>query len=221
MPVANSEMSGSKGARTRAQVIQGALRALCANGVSATTTRKIAEESGVHLATLHYHFESKGALLMAVLGHLIDETTTAMRVEAQDRTDIVACIEELLTAAWRLMMRTRNLQIVQYELTLYAFREGAEWLAMHQYDAYVNLYRGALLAIAERTRELTPSDCTALARFMLAGIDGLLLQQLAKPNRGRSATGIAALIQSAQTYALALRKERKASNRRARAAWAI
>lgn len=221
MLVASSKMPGSKGAKTREQVIRGALRALCASGVAATTTRKIAEELGVHLATLHYHFDSKAALLLAVLGHLIDETTTAMRVEAQGRTDIAACIEELLTAAWRLTMRTRNLQIVQYELTLYAFREGAEWLAVHQYDAYVNLYRGTLLAIAERTRELTPSDCVALARFMLAGIDGLLLQQLAKPDRGRSATGIAALIRSSQSYALALRRNRKASNRRKRAIWAV
>ena len=54
-------------------------------------------------------------------------------------------------------MQTRVLQIVQYELTLYALREGAQWLADQQYDAYVQMYRDFLIAVCEKTGELTPS----------------------------------------------------------------
>jgi hypothetical protein len=35
-------------------------------------------------------------------------------------------------------------------------------------------------------------------RFMLAGVDGLLLQELAKPNQARSKRGIEALIRATQ-----------------------
>jgi AcrR family transcriptional regulator len=206
-PSLEQQMSITKSARTRNRVIEGALRALCSSGVLATTTRKIAAESNVHLATLHYHFQSKGALLLAVFEHLISEITATYRVETKGSTDVTTCIEHVLKAAWRFLMRTRDLQIVQYELTLYALREDAQWLAVHQYDSYVNVYRDILLDVAKRTGELDTGGCTALARFILAGIDGLLLQELAKPNRARSMKGLEALIKSAQQYALALRKD--------------
>lgn len=209
-------MSSAKGARTRNQVIQGALRALCSSGVLATTTRKIAAESNVRLATLHYYFESKSALLLAVFEHLIGEITATYRGETEGSRDIATCIQQMLRGAWRFLVRTRDLQIIQYELTLYALREGAEWLAVHQYHSYINVYRDILLDVAKRTGELDAGGCTALARFMLAGIDGLLLQELADPNGTRSKRSLEALIRSAQFYADALRADARASNKRAR-----
>jgi AcrR family transcriptional regulator len=194
-------MSKTKSDETRSRVIQGALRALCTIGVIGTTTRKIAAESNVHLATLHYHFDSKSALLLAVLEVLIDEMTVALRDEVKSSGDAEECIEEALRAAWRFVARTRDLQIVQYELTLYALREGAQWLAERQYDAYVKVYRDILLNVAKKTNELSPAACGAVARFMLAGVDGLILQELAKPNRARSRRSLEALIRSAQNYA--------------------
>ena len=80
-----------------------------------------------------------------------------------------------MRAAWRWVMQTRTLQIVQYELTLYALREGADWLAERQYDAYVQLYYGFLLRAVGGTGDLTPGDCKAAAHFMLAGVDGLIV----------------------------------------------
>ena len=202
-------MSSTKSERTANQVIQGALRALCSNGVQATTTRKIATEAKVPLATLHYHFESKGSLLMAVLKHLIDETTSALRIDAKESTDVASCVEQLLRAAWQFLVQTRDLQLVQYELTFYALREGAQWLAERQYDAYVNLYRDLLFNVAKQSGALNASDCAALARFILAGIDGLLIQELAKPSRSRSIKGLEVLIRAGQSYALLLQKERR------------
>lgn len=199
----------TKGDATRAQVIEGAIRVLSATGVIGATTRKIAAESGVRLATLHYHFDSKSALLLAVFEALIDEMTLAFREEIKDSSSLDDCIEQVLKAAWRWVTQTRVLQIVQYELTLYALREGAQWLADQQYDAYVRVYLDFLIAVSKRTGELSPSGCTAVARFMLASVDGLLLQELAKPNQARSKRGIEALIRAAQIYARSLAPERE------------
>lgn len=198
----------TKGDATRARVIEGAIRALSTVGVMAVTTRKIAAESGVRLATLHYHFDSKSALLLAALEVMIDEMTLALREEVKSSTGLDDCIEQVLKASWRWVTRTRVLQIVQYELTLYALREGAQWLADQQYDAYVRLYRDFLIAVSEKTGELTSADSAAVARFMLAGVDGLILQELAKPSQARSKRSIEALIRATQVYARSLVPER-------------
>jgi AcrR family transcriptional regulator len=210
MTTAEREQLGAKGERTRRQIIAGALQALQAGGVATTTTRDIAASAGVRLATLHYHFESKSALLLAVLEHLIIETTAALREEAGDTTDIASCIREVLRAGWRFFTRTLGLQIVQYELTLYALRrDDAAGLAGLQYDAYIKVYQNILAGVAARTGELDAAGCADVARFMLAGIDGLLLQELAKPNRNRSSRAIEALIEAAQGFASGLSKNRK------------
>ena len=50
-----------------AQIIAAAYRAIARQGVAAITTRTLAGEAGVNLATLHALLGGKDALLMAVL----------------------------------------------------------------------------------------------------------------------------------------------------------
>ena len=198
-------MPQTKGEATRDKVIQGAMRALAQHGVTATTTRKIAAECGVPLATLHYHFDSKSALLLAVLDTINEETVAALRADQRDSVDLPTCIAQALRAAWRFIERTRDLQVLQYELTMYALREDAGWLAEQQYDSYLKLWRELLLPAARRTGELDAAGCTALARFILAGFDGLILQELARPGKARGRKGIEVLIRATQEYARSLR----------------
>ena len=51
---------------TRTQIIEAARRRLLANGYAGLSTRKVAEEAGVPLSQLHYHFGSKGGLIRAL-----------------------------------------------------------------------------------------------------------------------------------------------------------
>ena len=193
-------MAKGKSELTRTRIIKGAIRALCASGVGGATTRKIAAEAGVQLATLHYHFDSKSALLLAALDAMIVEMSDALRVEVRPSTDLETCVDQILKASWRWVMQTRDLQILQYELTLYALREGAAWLAVRQYDAYVRVYFELLRASPQGPNTLTVAECRTVARMMLAGIDGLILQELATPNRNRSKRSVEALIRSTQSY---------------------
>jgi AcrR family transcriptional regulator len=193
-------MSKLKGERTRAQIIEGAVRALAEVGVLGVTTRKIAAAAGVQLAALHYHFQSKSELLLAVLDWLIGEMTRALRDGGETSETLDKSVEQILGASWRWVMQSRMLQVVQYELTLYALREGAAWLAERQYDAYVEVYADLLQSASPAARSLTPEQVRAVARFMLAGVDGLILQELAKPNRARSTQSVEALIRSTQDY---------------------
>jgi AcrR family transcriptional regulator len=209
-------MAQAKGERTRAQIIDGAVRALSKTGVVGATTRKIAAESNVQLATLHYHFDNKSAILLAVLEVLNGDMALSLRDQVKRVADVDECIGQVLRAGWRVLMQTRSLQVVQYELTLYALREGAAWLAERQYEAYMQLYLDFLRSIPERESGLSLEDCRALTRFMLAGIDGILLQELAKPNRARSKRGIEALIGATKSYARVLRTARREGGAAAR-----
>ena len=51
---------------TRTLIIGAARRRLLADGYAGLSTRKVAEEAGVPLSQLHYHFGSKGGLILAL-----------------------------------------------------------------------------------------------------------------------------------------------------------
>src|SRR5690242_9796474 len=98
----------TKSDMTRAQIIQGALQALERTGVIGTTTRRIAAEANVQLAALHYHFESKGALLVAVLEALIEEIAERLRADrAGTEPSLDDRIEILIRGTWRSIMQSR------------------------------------------------------------------------------------------------------------------
>jgi AcrR family transcriptional regulator len=52
---------------TRSLILDAARRRLFANGYGGLSTRKVAEEAGVPLSQLHYHFGSKQGLFLALL----------------------------------------------------------------------------------------------------------------------------------------------------------
>jgi AcrR family transcriptional regulator len=56
-------------ADTRATIMKAARNRLLADGYAGLSTRKVAEEAGVSLSQLHYHFGSKGGLILALLAN--------------------------------------------------------------------------------------------------------------------------------------------------------
>ena len=52
---------------TRSLILDATRRRLLADGYGGLSTRKVAEEAGVPLSQLHYHFGSKQGLILALL----------------------------------------------------------------------------------------------------------------------------------------------------------
>jgi AcrR family transcriptional regulator len=52
--------------RTRTEILDAARRRLLADGYAGMSTRRVADEAGVPLSQLHYHFGSKGGLIRAL-----------------------------------------------------------------------------------------------------------------------------------------------------------
>lgn len=161
----------------RGAIIAAAITVLASDGIAAATTRKIATEAGVNQAMLGYYFGSKDDLLFAVLQELMNQAQEVVRATRTNQHDLRTMISESLTAFWETVERQPELQIMQLELTLYATRRPASaWLAKQQYDGYgaviAQLFRDGCLQAGQTCA--VPLD--ALARFVMGGLDGLILQ---------------------------------------------
>ena len=168
-----------KGLATRDRIIAGARDALEKDGIESLTTRKIAASADVRLATLHYYFDSKESILLAVLEDMIGDMSVSYEAAALAR-DPDACIAELLRLIWFYIRKTRERQIAQYELTIYALRtNNAQWLAERQYKAYIDFYSRFVPDVPGLSEDERTRISKSLARFILIGIDGLILQAFA------------------------------------------
>ncbi|KVN23077.1 hypothetical protein WJ63_21135 [Burkholderia pyrrocinia] len=185
----------AKREQLKAKIIQGAIDALAESGPAAVTTRKIAAKAGVNLATLHYYFESKDALLIGALEAIVAQMSQAFEIGLTEQLDFAGCIEGVIRNSWNLIKATRNIQILQYELTLYTLRnEEARSLAKLQYDSYCKLYEDSFRQCLRDVKVAPTIDLAELARFVVAGMDGLILQYLADPDDERANRGLQNLI---------------------------
>jgi AcrR family transcriptional regulator len=186
----------SKREQLKDRILQGAIRAMVDVGPAAGTTRKIAEAADVNLATLHYYFANKDALLIGTLETMVHEASTVLREGLDTRSTLDKTIDSLLTNAWTLICSGLENQILQYELTLYVLRSKEEAaVAKWQYDEYCRIY-SSLFAEAGEREGVPAIDYRAIARFVVAGIDGLILQHLSDPDEKRSWAGVQLLAEA-------------------------
>lgn len=107
------------GDATPVRIIEAARSRLLADGYAAMSTRKVADEAGVPLSQIHYHFGGKRGLLLAMLDHedrrLVDRqrgmyaTPTSLAERYDQACDFldedmasgyVRVLHEMLAAGW-------------------------------------------------------------------------------------------------------------------------
>ncbi|ELZ69172.1 TetR/AcrR family transcriptional regulator [Haloferax sp. Atlit-10N] len=71
-------------AETRAEILEATNRALCEHGYAGLTVQRIAEESSVTSAAIHYHFDTKEELLNAFLDDRIERFESKLSCGASD-----------------------------------------------------------------------------------------------------------------------------------------
>lgn len=186
----------------RTEIIDATIRVLARDGIAETTTRKIAAEANVNQATLRYYFGSKDDLLFAVLQKMMSMTADIVRSAASMQGNIRDIIANSLTAFWAHVEETPELQVMQYELTLYALRHPASaWLAKQQYDGYSAVVETICQEAYTATGQTCALPFAELARFMIGGLDGLILQFISDRDTGRARRDLVHLISA--TIALA------------------
>jgi len=181
----------------RAEIITAAIRVLARDGIAATTTRKIATEARVNQAMLGYYFGSKDDLLFAVLQAMMQTTREIVQTAAAVSADsgLRSAIAESITAFWTHVERAPELEVMQYELTLYALRHpDSAWLAKQQYDGYCSVVETAFQEIYTAAGQACAIPFAELARFTVGGIDGLILQYISDRDTARARRDLTNLI---------------------------
>ena len=113
-------------------------------GFEATSLRTITQIAGVNLAAVNYHFQSKEALLLAVLGRRAEEVNRR-RLELLDRAEAKgdATVEEILEALFRPVLESgpnlpRLLIRLQYLESQELFRQ--------VFDSYMKAIKHRMMA---------------------------------------------------------------------------
>lgn len=160
----------------REQLVDAAIEVLATAGLAGTTTRAVTDQAGLALGAFHYAFTSKDELLAAVLSRRAGYLEQALREALTDVTDVDEIIANLGTVALRLVRDERPLLLALYELTVHALRHPhLRPVAAEQYDRSVAVVRSALLEVDP---DRTNRDADELARFVVATLDGLIIQDL-------------------------------------------
>jgi len=85
---------------TKSAIIDATNRALCEYGYAELTMQQIADESSLTTASIHYHFDTKEALLNAFLDDLIDRFESKLASEATDpRERLTAFLDAAFTSS--------------------------------------------------------------------------------------------------------------------------
>jgi AcrR family transcriptional regulator len=173
------------------QIVAAARVVIWRDGVAGTTVRAVAQEAGIPLGTLQYVFPAKQQLLRAVIEDLVEELASNLMSSVPPGCDVEYAIGHGIRTFWNDLVvgDAEGVQLTQYELTTYALRTaGLEELARWQYERYTDVVAGWL------QRAATPVDSRRLARLVVAGIDGLILQYVVNPDPDRGREDIEAMI---------------------------
>lgn len=174
------------------QVVRAARKVLMRSGVGGLTMRRVASEAGITLGTLHYVFPSKDLLLKSVLEDVGDEISALLQASINVEGGLETAIPEGIRTFWSaLVVGNPDLQLMQYELTIYAIRTpGIQYLAQEQYEKYCSVVAEWCQSAADIAGETCAVSFAELARMIVAGVDGLILQYLSCMDVGRATADI-------------------------------
>ena len=179
------------------QLVAAAQAVLIRDGVGRLTMRAVAAEAGVLLGTVTYVFPSKEMLLRAVIEDVTAGIAEVLKSSADTGRGLEHAIREGAQRFWTTLVEDQEgLQIIQYELVIYALRTpGLEGMARWQYDRYARIVAAWCQEAASHAGETCAVRFDTLARVLVAGIDGLILQYVCDPDMTRAREDLQAVIE--------------------------
>ncbi|WP_030671790.1 TetR/AcrR family transcriptional regulator [Streptomyces sp. NRRL B-1347] len=189
-------------AERRPQLIKAAIALMTREGVAAGSTRAIAAELGVAQATVHYTFGTKEDLYRAVMRQLSQDMVAQVRESSPTDAGFEETVATLAGALWRTVREQPTSHQLLTELTMFALRTPALHEALESHFREVHDTTAQLVTeAAERTGQQLSVPADTIARFLLAGFDGLILQRLALPDEEAELHIVQALAASAAALA--------------------
>ncbi|GAA3809016.1 TetR family transcriptional regulator [Streptomyces coacervatus] len=188
-------MAHVSAAERRPQLIKAAIDLMAREGVAAGSTRAIAAELGVAQATVHYTFGTKEELYRAVMEQLTQDLVAQVERAAPTEASFEDTIATLAEALWRTVLEQPASHQLLTELSMFALRTPHLQEALHGHQRDITAVTTKLISEAcERTGHQLNQPAETIARFFLAGFDGLTMQHLSLPDEKAEEVCMRALI---------------------------
>ena len=182
-------------AERRPQLIKAAIAFMAREGVAAGSTRAIAAELGVAQATVHYIFGTKEGLYRAVMEQLTQDLIAQVERAAPTDAGFEQTVGALAAALWHTVREQPASHQLLTELSHFALRTPALNEALESHYRRVTEVTARLVSeAAERTGQPLAQPAETIARFFLAGFDGLTMQHLALPDEEAEHTCLQAFV---------------------------
>ncbi|WP_280783915.1 TetR/AcrR family transcriptional regulator [Rhodococcus opacus] len=175
----------------RAQLVESALIVAETGGLDSVTARAVANEAGVSLGLLHFRFESMDELVTTMGESLILELSESLQAGFGHIREVselrgLPGLRQLLSVGiggmWPIIRATPDRQLLTYEITAHSLRRAATdpttAAAVRQYQTMDDEAVRFLEVCAELTGVSWRTSAADVARFALAGLDGLVLRWL-------------------------------------------
>jgi AcrR family transcriptional regulator len=158
----------------RAALIEAALRVIARQGVAEATTRAIAAEAKMSLASLHYAFGSRDELIAAVIAHVVQRQAGAALGALDPRADMVTIVRQGFRAYLAVIAADPEQEQALAELTQYALRTPNLTISARQvYESYYSAAEQLLVTVAEATGHEWTRPLGEMARIIVTLTDGL------------------------------------------------
>jgi DNA-binding transcriptional regulator YbjK len=164
----------------RVELVRAALRVIAERGVSAATTRAIVAEAGMPLASFHYAFESRDAMMRELVGFVVENESVAVFESFRFGSDLRGSIRNALIAYLETLTADPGHEQVMSEIMQYALRTpGLEHLARDQHARYRAVVADLLVTGALNANVVWSLPVEEVARLVVTVTDGITLGWLA------------------------------------------
>ncbi|TMG18025.1 MAG: TetR/AcrR family transcriptional regulator [Chloroflexi bacterium] len=161
-------------------LVQAAFNQIAERGFEGLRTREVAAEVGVNIATLHYYFPTKEALIRGVIAHAMQRFRTTLAPHGVSGDPL----RRHLRAVRTLLRDEPQVGAVMGELALRSARDASLAQIMREtYDAWHRTLRG-LLKRAARDEQLAPElNSDDVAALIMATLTSMTLPTVASAQR--------------------------------------
>jgi AcrR family transcriptional regulator len=161
----------------REALVGAAFRQIAERGFEGLRTREVAAEAGVNIATLHYYFPTKEALIRAVVEHAMDRFRSTLAPQEPGPIQL----RDHLRSVRRLLQNEPELGAVMAELALRSARdETIAAILSETYAAWHKTMRGLLRHGVKEGRLRAGVDSDAVAALVIATLTAMMLPPIAR-----------------------------------------
>jgi AcrR family transcriptional regulator len=179
-PTARARSAGAAKEDRRQALVLAAFNQIAALGFEGLRTREVAAEVGLNIATLHYYFPTKEALIRGV----VDEAMRRFRSTLEPHGSPADQLRTHLRAVRQLLRTDPKLRAVMGELALRSARDQAmAGILRGTNDAWYKTLRGLLRRAAKHGHLRPDLDTDDVAALIVAALTSMMLPTVSSADR--------------------------------------